>query len=81
MTFVSRKNQVINVKTVKTLAMTAVINLILFQQSFAQDQPPGGGGGGDPIGGVAVPEMDGAGAILAIGLVVGLVALFREKFR
>jgi hypothetical protein len=30
--------------------------------------------------GQAVPEMDGSGAIIAIGLVVGLVALFREKF-
>ena len=28
----------------------------------------------------AVPEIDGGGAIIAIGLVVGLVALIREKF-
>ncbi len=27
-----------------------------------------------------IPEMDGSGAIIAIGLVVGLVALVREKF-
>lgn len=28
----------------------------------------------------AVPEIDGTGAFLAIGLVAGLVALFRERF-
>jgi hypothetical protein len=27
-----------------------------------------------------VPEMDGSGAIIAIGLVIGLVAFIREKF-
>jgi hypothetical protein len=30
--------------------------------------------------GPVVPEIDGSGAIIAIGLVVGLVALIREKF-
>lgn len=30
--------------------------------------------------GPTVPEMDGSGAIIAIGLVVGLAALFRERF-
>ena len=30
--------------------------------------------------GVAVPEIDGAGAIIGLGLVVGLAALIREKF-
>lgn len=30
--------------------------------------------------GVAIPEIDGSGAILAIGLVAGLVALIREKY-
>ncbi len=29
---------------------------------------------------VAVPEIDGAGAIIGLGLVVGLAALIREKF-
>ena len=46
--------------------------LLVITQGFAGAAPP------DPVG--AVPEMDGSGAIIAIGLVVGLVALFREKF-
>ncbi|MDH3387701.1 MAG: hypothetical protein OEN02_07325 [Gammaproteobacteria bacterium] len=29
---------------------------------------------------VIVPEIDGSGAIIAIGLIAGLVALVREKF-
>ena len=31
-------------------------------------------------GGTSVPEIDGPGAIMAVGLVIGLVALVREKF-
>ena len=31
-------------------------------------------------GSVVVPEIDGSGAIIAIGLVAGLVALVRERF-
>ncbi len=30
--------------------------------------------------GYAIPEIDGSGAILAIGLVAGLVALIRERY-
>ena len=29
---------------------------------------------------ISVPEIDGSGAIIGIGLVVGLAALVREKF-
>ena len=32
------------------------------------------------VNGGVVPEIDGSGAIVAIGLVAGLVALVREKF-
>jgi len=32
------------------------------------------------VNGGVVPEIDGTGAIIAIGLVVGLVALIRERF-
>ena len=53
-------------KGLKIVGMTAVGYLLTMQQAFAQP--------------VRVPEMDGSGAIIAIGLVVGLVALFREKF-
>ena len=71
-----------SVKIVKTIAMTAAVNLLLLQQAFAQEEPPPGGGcGGDGEPPCAIPEIDGPGAILAIGLVVSLVALFREKFR
>lgn len=68
-----------SVKMVKNFALTTVTSLIMMQQALAQDT--GGPGPTDPGGGVVVPEMDGSGAILAIGLVVGLVALFRERFR
>ena len=30
--------------------------------------------------GVAIPEIDGSGTILALGLVAGLVALIRERY-
>jgi hypothetical protein len=29
---------------------------------------------------IPVPEIDGSGAIIGIGLLAGVVALFREKF-
>ena len=73
-------------KIVKTIAVTAVLNLLLLQQALADSHglttlPPGDGFPVDSSFDVAVPEIDGSGAILAMGLVVGLVALFREKFR
>ena len=54
------------------------------QQAYAQscgdlvtgaDCSNGGNGGG-----TAIPEIDGAGAIIAIGLIAGVVALVRERF-
>ena len=56
-----------------TKAVVTVTGILLaIPQAYAGLGPP------DP--GVVVPEMDGSGAVIAIGLVVGLVALFREKF-
>ncbi len=69
------------VKTVKTLALAIAGYLITIEQVFAEG--PGGGNGlpCEDCPTTPVPEIDGSGAVLAIGLVVGLVALFREKFR
>ena len=58
-------------KSLKFAALATVGFLVSMQQAFAGTAPP------DPV---VVPEIDGSGAIIAIGLVVGLVALFREKF-
>ena len=55
-------------KGIKIVGMTAAGYLLTMQQALAGTV------------GKVVPEMDGSGAIIAIGLVVGLVALFREKF-
>ncbi len=55
----------------KTLALAALGYLLAMQQAFAGTAPP------NPV---AVPEIDGTGAVVAIGLVAGLVALVREKF-
>ena len=52
-------------KSIKVAALSLVGTMLPFQQAFA---------------GIIVPEMDGTGAIIAIGLVIGLVALIREKF-
>jgi hypothetical protein len=65
-----------DMKGVKIAGMTLVGYLLTMQQVFAQVACPETSNGGCP----GVPEMDGSGAIIAIGLVVGLVALFREKF-
>jgi len=65
-------------KGIKIVGVTAVGYLLTMQQGFAQD--PGCGQTGALCPDIRVPEMDGSGAIIAIGLVVGLVALFREKF-
>ena len=55
----------------KTLAFAALGYVLAVEQALA---------GSPPSDQVAVPEIDGAGAIIAIGLVAGLVALVREKF-
>lgn len=52
----------------KTLVLAALGNLLVIEQVFAGAAP-------NPV-----PEIDGTGAIVAIGLVAGLVALVREKF-
>jgi len=56
-------------KGMKVVGLTVVGYLLTMQQVFACTPDC-----------VRVPEMDGSGAIIAIGLVVGLVALVREKF-
>ena len=53
-------------KIIKVAALSLVGTMLTVQQASAA--------------GPVVPEMDGSGAIIAIGLVVGLVALIREKF-
>ena len=52
-------------KSIKTIVLAAVGYLFATQPAFA---------------GVVVPEIDGGGAVIAIGLVAGLVALVRERF-
>jgi hypothetical protein len=64
-------------KSIKTMGLIAVSYLLTMQQAFAID-----------LGCIenpqscaqAVPEIDGSGAIIAIGLLAGLVALFRERY-
>jgi hypothetical protein len=56
-------------KSLKVAAISSVGFLMTAQSVLA---------GGDPNG--VVPEIDGSGAVIAIGLVAGLVALVREKF-
>ena len=51
-------------KIMKVTALSVVGALLLVQQVHAA---------------VPVPEIDGSGAIISIGLVIGLVALIREK--
>ena len=53
-------------KNIKIAGLVAVGYLFASQSVFA--------------GSVVVPEIDGGGAIIAIGLVAGLVALVRERF-
>ena len=53
-------------KSLKTTALVSVGFLMSAQPVLA--------------GGKVVPEIDGSGAVIAIGLVAGLVALVREKF-
>jgi len=63
-------------KSIKTMILVALGYMLIMQQAYAQ-AGPGPCETCDP----AVPEIDGSGAIIAIGLVVGLAALIREKFR
>ena len=59
-------------KYVKIAGVSMAGWLLSMQQVFA------GIRNGD--GGVVAPEIDGSAAIIAIGLVAGVVALVREKF-
>ena len=51
-------------KIMKVTALSVVGTLLSVQQVHAA---------------IPIPEIDGSGAIIAIGLVIGLVALVREK--
>ena len=53
-------------KNLKVAVLSLVGTMLVMPQATAAGNP--------------VPEIDGSGAIIAIGLVVGLVALIREKF-
>jgi hypothetical protein len=53
-------------KTMKVLGLVSVGYLLTMGQALATP--------------VSVPEIDGSGAIIGIGMVVGLAALVREKF-
>ena len=56
-------------KIMKTVALSLMGTMLGISQVYAATPPD-----------LAVPEIDGSGAIIAIGLVTGLVALIREKF-
>ncbi len=61
----------------RTLAWGVLASLISIQTAIA---------GGPPVDVCKdcvqrVPEIDGAGALLAVGLMAGLLILVREKFR
>ena len=57
-------------KTLKITAALAIGSMLTMQQAIAAT----------PHSYDVVPEIDGSGAIIAIGLIGVLVALFREKF-
>ena len=62
-------------KSMKVAVLSLVGTLLMVQQALAQSPDACGIGAAK-----CVPEMDGSGAIIAIGLVAGLVALVREKY-
>lgn len=51
-------------KIIKATGLGVALSILAIQPAFAA---------------VVVPEIDGSGAILAIGLIAGIVALVREK--
>ena len=55
-------------ETLKITAALAIGSMLTMQQAIAATPPS------------VIPEIDGSGAIIAIGLIGVLVALFREKF-
>ena len=62
-------------KNPKILVTTLAVLLLQSQQALADNHLPCVGASCS-----SVPEIDGGSAIIAIGLVAGLVALVREKF-
>jgi hypothetical protein len=73
--FKYRGRGVLTMKIMKVAALSLVGTMLTVQQAFA-----GATNGDHTYYDMKVPEMDGTGAIIAIGLVIGLVALIREKF-
>lgn len=68
-------------KIVKTVLAILISGLLTVPQAYAQSAcPPGTTGNPDCILPPSVPEIDGSGTIIAIGLLAGLVALLRERF-
>jgi hypothetical protein len=69
-------------KTLKLAGSTLFIYLISMQQVLATDGNffTHCGSDGTSCPPVDAPEINAAGAIIAIGLVIGLSALIREKF-
>ena len=63
-------------KSIRYAGTVAAVYLLTASQAFASHCPSEVLDCQHP----AVPEIDGSGAIIAIGLVAGLVALIREKF-
>lgn len=63
-------------KFLKITAVSILGYLLSAQQAFAVCIPTAE----IECPGIAVPEIDGSGAVLAIGLVAGLAMLVREKF-
>ena len=64
-------------KLLKIAGASLLGYLMIAQNAFAGIIDPCVNGGCDVNG---IPEIDGSSAFLAIGLLVGLIALFREKF-
>ena len=61
-------------KSIKTTVILGCAWLLMAQQAIAGESQT------DLPNGVRIPEIDGSGALIAIGLIAGVVALLREKF-
>ena len=62
------------VKKIKIVSVAVLGSLLAMQQAVASES------GSGVISNPVVPEIDGAGAIVAIALIAGVVAFVREKF-
>ena len=63
----------------KRLFWTLIVGCVfLALPGYASADPTFGGGLMTPV---AVPEIDAAGAMTALGVLAGVVALFTERFR